>query len=85
MELVKLLPDARAPVRVRQRGPLARRVPSLLSSRLRHIHSANSVANSYMSFSTPYSDTDLWGTYFVLETWSTWATWYTSRSANGRK
>ena len=30
MELTRLLPDARAPVRVRQLGPLARRVPTPL-------------------------------------------------------
>ena len=39
----------------------------LLSSRLSHIISANSLANSYMSFSTSYSDTGLWGIYFVSE------------------
>src|SRR5258706_9258240 len=33
----------------------------LLSSRLSHIISALSLANSHMSFSTSYSDTDLWG------------------------
>jgi len=39
----------------------------LLSSRLSHIISANSLANSYMSFSTSYSDTGRWGIYFVSE------------------
>src|SRR5258706_10797966 len=41
--------------------------PPLLESRLSHIISANSLANSYMSFSTSYSDTGLWGIYFVSE------------------
>ena len=39
----------------------------LLSSRLSHTISAHNLANSYMSFSTSYSDTGLWGTYFVSE------------------
>ena len=39
----------------------------LLSSKLSHIISANNLANSYMSFSTSYSDTGLWGIYFVSE------------------
>ena len=62
----RLLPDARAPVLFRQLGPLAGASP-LLSSRLSHIISANSLANSYMSFSTSNSDTGLWGIYFVSE------------------
>ncbi|WVN86197.1 mitochondrial-processing peptidase subunit beta [Cryptococcus depauperatus CBS 7841] len=40
---------------------------SLLSSRLSHIISSNNLANSYMSFSTSYSDTGLWGIYLVTE------------------
>lgn len=39
----------------------------LLSSRLSHIISENNLANSYMSFSTSYSDTGLWGIYLVSE------------------
>ncbi|KAI5896335.1 uncharacterized protein SCHCODRAFT_02614550 [Schizophyllum commune H4-8] len=39
----------------------------LLSSRLSHIVSANNLANSFMSFSTSYSDTGLWGIYLVSE------------------
>ncbi|CAE6498824.1 unnamed protein product [Rhizoctonia solani] len=39
----------------------------LLSSRLSHIISSNSLANSFMSFSTSYSDTGLWGIYLVSE------------------
>lgn len=40
---------------------------SLLSSRLSTIISSNNLANSYMSFSTSYSDTGLWGIYMVSE------------------
>jgi mitochondrial-processing peptidase subunit beta len=40
---------------------------SLLSSRLSHIVSSNNLANSFMSFSTSYSDTGLWGIYLVTE------------------
>lgn len=40
---------------------------SLLSSRLSHVISQNNLANSYMSFSTSYSDTGLWGIYLVSE------------------
>jgi processing peptidase subunit beta len=39
----------------------------LLSSRLSHIVSSNNLANSFMSFSTTYSDTGLWGIYLVSE------------------
>jgi len=39
----------------------------LLSSRLSHVISSNNLANSYMSFSTSYSDTGLWGIYLVTE------------------
>ncbi|WVQ68428.1 mitochondrial-processing peptidase subunit beta [Kwoniella europaea PYCC6329] len=39
----------------------------LLSSKLSHIISSNNLANSYMSFSTSYSDTGLWGIYLVSE------------------
>lgn len=39
----------------------------LLSSRLSQIISSNNLANSYMSFSTSYSDTGLWGIYLVSE------------------
>lgn len=39
----------------------------LLSSRLSHIISSNNLANSFMSFSTSYSDTGLWGIYIVSE------------------
>jgi len=39
----------------------------LLSSKLSHIISTNNLANSYMSFSTSYSDTGLWGIYMVTE------------------
>ncbi|RXK34711.1 mitochondrial-processing peptidase subunit beta [Tremella mesenterica] len=39
----------------------------LLSSKLSHIMSSNNLANSYMSFSTSYSDTGLWGVYIVTE------------------
>ncbi|QRV77787.1 QCR1 core subunit of the ubiquinol-cytochrome C reductase complex protein [Ceratobasidium sp. AG-Ba] len=39
----------------------------LLSSRLSHVISSNSLANSFMSFSTSYSDTGLWGIYLVSE------------------
>ncbi|TKA52615.1 Mitochondrial-processing peptidase subunit beta [Rhodotorula sp. CCFEE 5036] len=40
---------------------------SLLSSRFSHIVSSNNLANSFMSFSTSYSDTGLWGIYLVSE------------------
>ncbi|OCH83719.1 hypothetical protein OBBRIDRAFT_840259 [Obba rivulosa] len=40
---------------------------SLMSSRLSHIVSSNNLANSFMSFSTSYSDTGLWGIYLVTE------------------
>ena len=39
----------------------------ILSSRLSHIISSNNLANSFMSFSTSYSDTGLWGIYLVTE------------------
>ncbi|KAE8228451.1 hypothetical protein CF326_g6611 [Tilletia indica] len=39
----------------------------LLSSRLSHIISSNNLANSFMHFSTSYSDTGLWGIYLVSE------------------
>ncbi|CEH15522.1 mitochondrial processing peptidase beta subunit [Ceraceosorus bombacis] len=39
----------------------------LLSSRLSHIYSSNNYANSFMHFSTSYSDTGLWGVYIVSE------------------
>ena len=39
----------------------------LMSSRLSHIISSNNLANSFMSFSTSYSDTGLWGVYLVSE------------------
>ena len=39
----------------------------LLSSRLSHIVSSNNLANSFMSFSTSYSDTGLWGIYLTSE------------------
>lgn len=39
----------------------------LLSSRLSHLISSNNLANSYMHFSTSYSDTGLWGIYMVSE------------------
>ncbi|KII86941.1 hypothetical protein PLICRDRAFT_143554 [Plicaturopsis crispa FD-325 SS-3] len=39
----------------------------LLSSRLSNIISTNNLANSFMSFSTSYSDTGLWGIYLVTE------------------
>jgi len=39
----------------------------LLSSRLSHIITSNNLANSYLSFSTSYSDTGLWGIYLVTE------------------
>jgi len=39
----------------------------LLSSRLSYIISQNNLANSFMSFSTSYSDTGLWGIYLVSE------------------
>jgi mitochondrial-processing peptidase subunit beta len=39
----------------------------LLSSRLSHTISSNNLANSFMSFSTSYSDTGLWGIYLVTE------------------
>nr|ASF90254.1 hypothetical protein SPAR04890 [Bartheletia paradoxa] len=42
----------------------------LLSSKLSHIISSNELANSYMSFSTSYSDTGLWGIYLVTENYS---------------
>lgn len=40
---------------------------SLMSSRLSNIISSNNLANSFMSFSTSYSDTGLWGIYLVTE------------------
>jgi processing peptidase subunit beta len=40
---------------------------SLLSSRLSDTISKHNLANSYMSFSTSYSDTGLWGIYLVTE------------------
>ncbi|KAF9004674.1 peptidase family M16-domain-containing protein [Cyathus striatus] len=39
----------------------------LTSSRLSHIMYQNNLANSFMSFSTSYSDTGLWGIYLVTE------------------
>ena len=39
----------------------------LLSSRLSHVISSNNLANSFMHFSTSYSDTGLWGVYMVSE------------------
>lgn len=39
----------------------------LMSSRLSHTISSNNLANSFMSFSTSYSDTGLWGIYLVSE------------------
>ena len=39
----------------------------ILSSRLSHIVSSNNLANSFMSFSTSYSDTGLWGIYLISE------------------
>ena len=39
----------------------------LLSSRLSNVISSNNLANSFMSFSTSYSDTGLWGIYLVSE------------------
>lgn len=39
----------------------------LMSSRLSNIVSTNNLANSFMSFSTSYSDTGLWGIYHVTE------------------
>ncbi|KAG8876412.1 hypothetical protein FRB97_004186 [Tulasnella sp. 331] len=39
----------------------------LLSSRLSYLISQNNLANSFMSFSTSYSDTGLWGIYLVSE------------------
>ena len=38
-----------------------------MSSRLSHIISSNNLANSFMSFSTSYSDTGLWGIYLVTD------------------
>ncbi|KAJ7430053.1 Metalloenzyme, LuxS/M16 peptidase-like protein [Mycena galericulata] len=38
-----------------------------LSSRLSHIVAEHSLANSFMSFSTSYADTGLWGIYMVSE------------------
>ncbi|KIW69555.1 mitochondrial-processing peptidase subunit beta [Phialophora macrospora] len=38
-----------------------------LGSKLATLVSANNLANSYMSFSTSYSDTGLWGIYLVTE------------------
>ena len=40
---------------------------SLLSSRLSDTIAKHNLANSYMSFSTSYSDTGLWGIYLVSE------------------
>ncbi|KAF9048128.1 hypothetical protein BDZ89DRAFT_1099199 [Hymenopellis radicata] len=39
----------------------------LLSSRLSHLLSEDNLANSFMSFSTSYADTGLWGIYLVSE------------------
>lgn len=39
----------------------------LMGSRLSHIISSNNLANSFMSFSTSYSDTGLFGIYLVTE------------------
>lgn len=39
----------------------------LLSSKLSHIVQSNNLANSFMSFSTSYSDTGLWGIYMITE------------------
>lgn len=39
----------------------------LLSSKLSHIVQSNNLANSFMSFSTSYSDTGLWGIYMISE------------------
>ncbi|KAK9474069.1 Metalloenzyme, LuxS/M16 peptidase-like protein [Dipodascopsis tothii] len=40
---------------------------SQLGSKLSYMVSQNHLANSFMSFSTSYSDTGLWGIYFVTE------------------
>jgi mitochondrial-processing peptidase subunit beta len=40
---------------------------SLLSSYLSDIIMKHNLVNSYMSFSTSYSDTGLWGIYLILE------------------
>ncbi|KAK9456152.1 Metalloenzyme, LuxS/M16 peptidase-like protein [Dipodascopsis uninucleata] len=40
---------------------------SFLGSKLSYVVSQNNLANSYMSFSTSYSDTGLWGVYFTTE------------------
>jgi mitochondrial-processing peptidase subunit beta len=47
----------------------------LLSSRLSHTIATNGLANSYMSFSTSYSDTGLWGIYLVTENHFTLREW----------
>ncbi|CAH7690264.1 mitochondrial-processing peptidase subunit beta [Phakopsora pachyrhizi] len=39
----------------------------LMSSRLSHTLSSNNLVNSFLSFSTSYSDTGLWGIYLVSE------------------
>lgn len=39
----------------------------LMSSRLSHTLSSNNLVNSFLSFSTSYSDTGLWGIYMVSE------------------
>ncbi|KAI9624990.1 hypothetical protein H4Q26_016557, partial [Puccinia striiformis f. sp. tritici PST-130] len=39
----------------------------LMSSRLSHQLSSNNLVNSFLSFSTSYSDTGLWGIYMVSE------------------
>lgn len=40
---------------------------ALTSSRLSHTLSSNNLVNSFLSFSTSYSDTGLWGIYLVSE------------------
>lgn len=40
---------------------------ALRSSRLSHLLSSNKLVNSFLSFSTSYSDTGLWGIYMVTE------------------
>ncbi|KAJ1678279.1 Mitochondrial-processing peptidase subunit beta [Spiromyces aspiralis] len=41
--------------------------PNNVSSRLSQVVAKHQLANSFMSFNTSYSDTGLWGTYFVSE------------------
>ena len=66
LELIGLLPHASVQSIMSNWDRLVGTSP-LLSSHLSHIISSNNFTNSFMSFSTSCSNTDLWGIYLVSE------------------